>query len=78
MVQKFSNGIFMWEMLDKVVGTTDCFDKYPATKVMILECGSSDHKPLLIHPCGVPMKFNKSWHFKQIWLEDNGIGLERW
>ena len=68
--KNFSSGIFMWERLDRAVGTSDCFDKYPTTKVM--ECSSSEHKPLLIYPCGVPMKFNKPWHFKQIWLEDEG------
>lgn len=36
--KKFSNGIPMWERLDRVVGTIDWFDNYPATKVMILEC----------------------------------------
>ena len=68
--KNFSSGIFMWERLDRAVGTLDCFDKYPTTKVM--ECSLSEHKPLLIYPCGAPMKFNKPWHFKQIWLEDEG------
>ena len=70
--KKFSNGIFMWERLDRAVGTSDCFDKYPTTKVMILECSSSEHKPLLIYSCGVPVKFNKLWCSKQIWLKDEG------
>ena len=37
-----------------------------------MECSSSEHKPLLIYPYGVPVKFNKPWRFKQIWLEDEG------
>ena len=54
------------------MGTTDQFECFPATTIIMLECGSSDHKPLIIHPCGVPMKPNKPWRFKQIWLEDDG------
>ena len=29
-------------------------DKFPATKVIHLECGSSDHKPILICLDGIP------------------------
>lgn len=54
------------------MGTTDWFKKYPVTKVKILECGSSDHKPLTIHPCGIPIRINKPWRFEQMWLEDEG------
>ena len=36
----------------------------------MLECGSSDHKPILIYPDGVPIKLNKPWRFEQVWLED--------
>lgn len=70
--KNFSNGISVWEWLDRVVGTMDWFDNYPATKVMILECGSSDYKPLLINLCFVPMRHNKPWRFEQMWLEDEG------
>ena len=51
----------MWERLDKVMGTMDWFEKCLAIKVKILECGSLDHKPLIIHPCGIPMRINKPW-----------------
>ena len=43
MVQNFANGILVWERLDRAVGTRNWFEKYLATKVKILECGSSDH-----------------------------------
>ena len=37
---------------------------------MILEYGTLDHKPIIIHPCGVLMKPNKSWRFEQMWLKE--------
>ena len=46
----------IWERLDRVVATTDWVARFLATKVLHLECGSSDHKPLLILPIGVPKK----------------------
>ena len=37
---------------------------------MVLECGTLDHKTIIIHPCGVPVKPNKPWHFEQMWLKE--------
>lgn len=56
----------MWERLDCAVGTTKWYDKFPATTVLILDCGSSDHKPFVVHPCGILVKINKPWRFEQI------------
>ena len=47
------------------VGTTNQFECFPTTTIIMLESGSSNYKPLIIHP-------NKPWRFKQIWLEDDG------
>ena len=62
----------MWERLDRGVASAEWLDKYLAAQVNVLECGSSDHKPILIYPNGVPKKLNKPWHFEQVWLEDDG------
>ena len=59
--KNFANGIVVWELLNRAMGTTNWFDNNLATKVMIMECGSLDHKPLLIHLWGVPMRPNKPW-----------------
>ena len=67
--KNFGNGVAIWERLDRALGTTDWFAKYPATKVMVLECGTSDHKPIIIHPYGVPVRPNKPWRFEQMWLD---------
>lgn len=64
--KNFANGISVWERLDRAVGTMDWFDCFLDTKVISLECGSSDHKPFIIHPCGVTIKPNKPWRFEQI------------
>lgn len=58
--------------LDKALGTTDWFKNYLATKVVILDCGTSDHKPMFIHPCGVLVRQNKPWHFGKMWLDEEG------
>ena len=40
----------MWERLDKALTNDDWISMFPATKVMHLECGTSDYKPLIILP----------------------------
>lgn len=42
------------------------------TKVMVLECGTYDHKPILIHLCGIPVRQNKPWRFEKMWLDEEG------
>ena len=64
----------IWERLDRVVATTDWIDMFPATKDVHLECGSLDHKPLIIRLKGIQIKQRKPWRFKQMWLEDVGCG----
>ena len=66
------NGISVWERLDRALGTMDWFKTYPAAKVVILDCGKSDHKPMLIHPCGVPVRRNKPSCFEKMWLDEEG------
>ena len=48
MVWGTGGGNTIWERLDRVVATTDWLDMFPATKVVHLEYGSSNHKPLII------------------------------
>ena len=36
------------------MGTEDWVSLFLAYSVVHLECGSSDHKPFLIHPLGIP------------------------
>ena len=60
----------IWERLDKAIATTDWIELFPATKVLHLECRSSDHKHLIILPKGIQNKRRKPWRFKQICLED--------
>ncbi|XP_023883465.1 uncharacterized protein LOC111995767 [Quercus suber] len=70
--KKCASDVYVWERLDRGVATTDWLDKYLAAQVKVLECGSSDHKPLLIHPNGAPTKLNRPWRFEQVWLKDDG------
>lgn len=46
----------VWERLDRVVATMDWLSKFPATRVVHFECGSSDHKQIIIMPLGIPRK----------------------
>ena len=63
-------GTTIWERLDRAVATTNWLDMFPATKVLHLECGSSDHKPLIIRLKGIQIKQRRPWRFEQMWLED--------
>ena len=44
----------IWERLDKAVATMEWLEKFLATKVIHLECSSSNHKPILICLNGIP------------------------
>ena len=70
--KNFSNGHTIWERLDRAIGTQSWFSIFLATKVVTLECGTSDHKPIIIHPMGIPDRKNRPWRFEQVWLEDEG------
>ena len=60
----------IWERLDRAVATTNWIKLFPTTKVLHLECGSSNHKPIIILPKGIQKKCQKPWRFEQMWLED--------
>ena len=66
------DGFTIWERLDRAVAPMEWLDKFPATKVIHLECGSSDHKPILICLNGIPRSRNKPWRFEHMWLEEEG------
>ena len=70
--KNIANGILVWERLDRDVGNSDWLEIYPATRVVTLECGTSDHKPIVIHPCKVPVRQKKPWRFEKMWLEEEG------
>ena len=54
------------------MATTNLLEKFPATKVLHLECGTSDHKPIVILPEGMPKKNHRPWRFEKMWMEDEG------
>ena len=64
------DGNIIWERLDRAIATVEWIEMFPATKVRHFECGSSDHKPILILPKGIPKRRRKPWRFEQMWLED--------
>ena len=47
-------GHTVWERLDRAIGRTNWLSMFPATKVVHLECGTLDHKPIMIHSLGIP------------------------
>ena len=65
-------GHTVWERLDKAVGSVEWMDMFLASKGVHLECGTSDHKPLMILLASIPKKSNKLWRFEQMWMEDVG------
>lgn len=46
---------------------------FPASKVCHLECGTSDHKPIVVHPKGIPKRKQKPWRLEQVWLSENSF-----
>ena len=53
------DGHTIWERIDKVVVTIDWIEKFPDTKIVHLECGTSNHKPIVIFPSGIPKKLQR-------------------
>ena len=70
--KNYPNGNTIWEWLDRDVATQEWMNLFPATKVLTLECGTSDHKPIIIHLMGIPGKKQHPWRFEQVWLDDRG------
>ena len=54
------------------MATIDWLEKFSDTRVVHLECGPSDQKPIVIFPIGVPKKCQRPWRFEHIWLEEEG------
>ena len=59
-----ANGVSVWERLDRAVGSTNLFALFPTTKVVPIDYVTSDHKPIMIFPSGVPMKSKNPWRLK--------------
>lgn len=54
------------------MATIDLLKKISNTKVVHLECGSSDHKLTVIFYTGIPKKSQRSWRFEHMWIEEEG------
>lgn len=65
-------GVTVWERLDRAVANNDWMSLFLALKVYHLECGCFDHKPIIIHPLGIPTRHQKPWRFEQVWLQEEG------
>lgn len=66
------DGHTVWERLDRAVATIDWLEKFSDTRVVHLECGSLDHKPIVIFPNGIPKKCQRPWRFEHMWLGEEG------
>lgn len=66
------NGFTIWERLDRTVATMELLEKFPATNIIHMECGSSDHKPILKCLNGIPKLQSKPWRFEHMRLEEEG------
>lgn len=64
----YPDGHIVWERLDRAIGTSAWLSMFPASKVIHLECGSPDHKSIIIQPKGIPIRKPKPWRFEQVWL----------
>ena len=66
------DGYTIWERLDRAAATIDWLEIFSDTKVVHLECRSSNHKPILIFPTGIPKKNQRPWRFEHMWLKEEG------
>ena len=69
--KQLTGGVTVWERLDRAVANNDWISLYPGTMVKHLECGFSDHKPIIIHLEGIPIRKQKPWRFEQVWLKED-------
>ena len=53
------DGFAIWERLDRAVAAMEWLEKFSTTKMVHLECGSSNHKPILICLNSIPKPRNK-------------------
>lgn len=66
------DGYTVWERLDRAVGTCAWLIMFPASMVCHSECGTSYHKPIVVHLKGIPECKQKPWRFEQVWLSESG------
>ena len=64
--------VTIWKRLDRAVGSNEGFSLLPSSKIVHLECGTLDYKPIVIHPLGIPLRHQQPWRFKQVWLKEEG------
>ena len=69
--KQLTGRVTVWERLDKAVANNDWISLYLGTMVKHLKCGFSDHKPIIIHLEGIPIRKQKPWRFKQVWLKED-------
>nr|POF25281.1 hypothetical protein CFP56_48295 [Quercus suber] len=62
------------ERLDHALANTSWLELNPATRVQHFGAHSLDHNPILIRPEGIAPYRNKSFHFEQMWLREEGCG----
>ena len=53
------------------VSNTRWLSLFPGSSVIHLDSAFSDHKPLIIHPEGIPIKKLRPWRFQQVWLKED-------
>jgi len=67
----FADGHSIWERLDQGLANNDWLMNFGGTRAHHLHSDSSDHSPIWIVPASMePPRFQKSFHFKEMWLSD--------
>ena len=69
--KRLAGGITVWERLDRAVANTQWLSLFPGSSVTHLDSAFSYHKPLIIHPDGIPIKKLRPWRFEQVWLKED-------
>lgn len=61
-------------VLERAFANTSWLELNPATLVQHFRAHSSNHNLILIRPKGIAPYRNKPFHFKQMWLREEGYG----
>ena len=69
----FRDGNSIWERLDRSLANSEWSARFGGSKVVHLNCSTSDHSPLLIIPKLVDsVNPSKPFRFEEMWLTDKG------
>lgn len=63
--KNYPNGLTIWERLYRAMCSNNCLAMFPASKAVTLQCVTSSHKPIIVHPLGISIKKKRPWRLNR-------------